>query len=149
MSVKPYNSKQLTLHLREIAAEAETMLDDGRVITKGEALAILLWRKALGYAEIDKKTNEEVVHRPEAWAINLIFDRVEGKVPLSMPDERQGLTASDRISDLARTKLNSAAHAAVTVPEQPADLDRSSDGSSDSEESGGEPGVEGDDTSGS
>jgi len=147
MSIKPYNSKQLTLHLRQIAAESETMLDDGRVITKGEALAILLWRKALGFVDRDPKTGEEVVHKPESWAINLIFDRVEGKVPLSVPDERQGLTASERVSDLAKLRIN--AHAVAAVSERTSPVDVPKDRDSGAEGADGKSEVAGGDTGGS
>lgn len=137
-----YSSRQLTDHLRELAAEAETIVasgeDEGRVVTKGEALARLLWRKALGYSETDPKTAETKVHQPEAWAMQLIWDRMEGRAPQAITDEKAGLTAADKVHDLAKLRLNSAAQTAAAVPGHSAPVDRPSDGPSDSEGPGSE-----------
>ena len=96
-----YNSKQLTLHLRELAADVITYDDDGAAITRGEAMAQLLWKMALGYTETIKgkvgDPNTEVYHKPVSWALQLIFERMEGKAPLAIPEEKGRQTAAGRV----------------------------------------------------
>lgn len=108
-SKRPYGSKQLTEHLRNLAAEATEMTAEGDVLTRGEALALLLWRKALGYVErkVDDEGNEtEVVHEPAAWAMQLVYDRLEGRTPQSPPEEEGRIKVADQVRDLARDRLN-------------------------------------------
>lgn len=120
MAVKPYNSKDLTNHLRRLLGEAHDWTEADGAITKGEALARLLIKKALGYTE--EKVDEEgkltkVEHRPEAWAIQMIYNRVEGKEPqaLSQDDEGRRVKAADQVRDLAKSRLNELAAATAGV----------------------------------
>lgn len=118
MAKAKYNSRELTNRLRELLAEVhDTILNDDKeavLITKGEALAELLMNRALGWIEevieesgISGKTiTRKVIHSPERWAIELIYDRTEGKSPQALPDDKGGLTATDRVSELARKKVN-------------------------------------------
>lgn len=132
-----YNPRQLTQHLRELAVETETMTDEGELITRSEALAQLLWKKALGYKEtvvVKDKSDEIICHKPEAWAIQMIYERMEGKAPIAIIDEKQQITAAEKISDLARTKLNQQAKAVVTVPEKNRSVDMPDNGSSSPKE---------------
>lgn len=130
-----YNSRQLTKHLREFAADIETMDDDGNMITRGEALALLIWRKALGSESRDPKTNEITVHKPEAWAIQLIYERIEGKAPMALVDDRAQLSVAEKVSELVRKRLNKQAEAAIAVPQETEPVDRSDNGLEDSQES--------------
>lgn len=113
-----YNNRELTNRLRELLAEHhDTYLDaDGRavMVTKGEALAELVMSRALGWTE---ETIEEtdvpgqtikksVEHKPERWAIELIYDRTEGKTPQALPDDKSGLTAAERVGEVAKKKIN-------------------------------------------
>lgn len=113
---KKYNSKQLTEHLRQLAAEAHDWSEDG-IITHGEALAKLLWKRALGWTEktVDEEGNEkEVYHKPEAWAMQFVYERMEGKTPQSTPDdEGRKRRAKDDVRDLAKSRLNSLAKSAA------------------------------------
>jgi len=118
-----YSSRQLTLHLREMAAEVLTMDDEGNLLTRGEALAELLWKKALGHETIDEKTEEVTYHKPEAWAISLIWERMEGKAPVAIPDDKGALKIAERVSELVRNRLNSYAEAAVAVPDPSGPVD--------------------------
>ena len=113
-----FNSRELTNRLRELLAEVhDTVLNDDKeavLITKGEALAELLMTRALGWTEevieesgIPGKTiTRKVLHNPERWAIELIYDRTEGKSPQALPDDKGGLTAADRVSEIAKKKVN-------------------------------------------
>lgn len=108
---KKYNSKQLTDHLRQLAAEAHDWSEDG-AITKGEALARLLWQKALGSVEKqldDEGKEKEIVHKPESWAIQLVYERMEGRTPQALDEDPHKVTAADRVRDLAKKRANSLA----------------------------------------
>lgn len=119
---KKYNTKQLSNHLRELAAEAETILDDGTCLTKGEVLAELVFKKALGYVEVsldDEGKETKTVFPPERWALELIFDRLEGKVPQAITDDDTKMKVADRVSELNKNRLNSLAEKAVAGAKPP------------------------------
>lgn len=116
MSLPRFTGKELTKHLRTLAMEAETLSDDGTLITKAEALARALWKKALGFTEtvVRDKGPEEVIHTPEAWAIQLIYERLEGKVANAAVDDGGKISAAERVSELSRNRIN--AYAGATAP---------------------------------
>mgnify|MGYP006272615441 CR=1 FL=1 len=113
---KKYNSRQLTENLRQLAAEAHDWSMEDGAITKGEALAKLLWKKALGYTEEttdDEGNTKQVYHKPEAWAIQLVYERMEGKTPQAIQDdEGNKRKAKDEVRDLAKARLNDLAKTA-------------------------------------
>lgn len=118
MAKPKYNSKELTNHLRTLAAEAHTIADDGTFVTKGEALADLLWQKALGYEEktLDDEGNEKIVkHDPAAWAIQLVYDRMEGKTPQAVTEDDTRIKAAEAVREMAKNRINdlAAKHAPV------------------------------------
>lgn len=95
-------------YLREIAAEHTELGPEGTMISKAEALARLLWKKALGGKEVRRtaKGLEEVEVSPESWAILTIMDRLLGKAGTVEPDTGRRTTAADRVTDLARANIN-------------------------------------------
>lgn len=115
----PRNSlggKKITQYLREMSAETESLLDTGEVVDKASALAAMLWKKALGYSAIEevRGVKVDVYHPPEAWAIQLVYERLEGKVPQAPTDESNKLSAADRVSELAKSRING-----LLTPAQP------------------------------
>jgi len=111
-----YNRKQLTEKLAKLADEAVTIADDGTPITRAEALADLLFKKALGWTETrvdDEGNRKEVRHKPESWAIQLIYERLEGRVAQQQVEEAPRRKAKDRVSDLARKRASRLAEAVV------------------------------------
>ena len=112
MAKARYNSRQLTQHLRELAAQAHDWSEEDGAITKGEALARLLWKKALGYKEVkvDDEGNEKEEWRPpESWAIQLVYDRMEGKTPQAVTEDETRITAAEQVSELAKNRLTALA----------------------------------------
>lgn len=90
-----------------------SITDDGTVITKAEAMAMLLWNYALGWEEADPDDPKKTIkHKPQQWAISLIYDRLEGKAPSAVEDTSGTMTAADKVSELAKNNLNAMA---VTV----------------------------------
>lgn len=126
MAVPKYSSKELTRHLRLMAAEADTLLDNGEVVTKAEALARVLWGKALGFKKVEQRAGAmvEVEHMPEAWAIQMVWERLEGKVPNAMADDGGKMSATDRVSELNKSRINKMANSATTPKSGPPKLVR-------------------------
>lgn len=109
-----YDTRALTNKLRELAAEVHDMDPDGTMVTRGEALASLLWNKALGYKEQfidDDGDKAEIIHPPEAWALQLVYDRLEGKTPVAIQEDSGKIKAKDKVGDLAKKQLNALAAA--------------------------------------
>jgi len=105
------SKRGLTKLLKEIGQKVTTehFDDDGGVLTHDEALARLLWRKALGYTEKtrdDNGTEKTVRNRPESWAIQLIYERREGKVMQAQPDDTGRVKAADKVRSLSRERVN-------------------------------------------
>lgn len=113
-----YDNRALTRKLRELAATVHDtrMNDDGEVeyLSKGEALAEELFKSALGWFEEvivegdvpGQVITKKVWHKPEAWAKQFIWDRLEGKSPTALPDDKGGMTVKDKVSDLAVARVN-------------------------------------------
>jgi hypothetical protein len=115
---KLYNTRELTNHLRTFAADIEDTFinDEGEavLVTKAEMLAKRVWQAALGWVEeiveetdVPGKTKtKKVYHKPAAWAQQFIWERFEGKAPAALPDDQQGLSAADKVDELAKARVN-------------------------------------------
>jgi len=104
--------KLLTSFIRQIAEEQTEMVTDPRtgedkMASKAEALVRLIWKRALGYTEqkIVKGKLVDVYHHPDNYSMGLIFDRLEGKAPLSVGENDNKLTVSERISELGKKRI--------------------------------------------
>lgn len=116
------SGKQLTNHLRTLAEEMISVTDAGDPITRAQALADLIWKFALGWTEEYRDDNGTLVkkkHPPVAWAMQYLFERTEGRAPVSMPENEGGLKAADKVSDLAKQRVNQRAKAAAGVTSGP------------------------------
>ncbi len=92
------------------------MDDDGvvRPITRDEALARVIWRRALGWSETipgENGTFRHLDHLPDPKAQVFIIERREGKNII--PVEELGRTLLDKISDLAKDRANAAAEKSI------------------------------------
>lgn len=96
----------LTKHLRELAASlSDQMGDDGRALTRAQALAKVIWDRALGW--IDRTDDgKEAQHSPEPWAITLVYERLEGRCPTALDVGSGKGTVADRVSELGKTAIN-------------------------------------------
>jgi hypothetical protein len=98
----------LSKYLRALALDIESMDDSGDPVTKAQKLAELVWKHALGFTD-EKDPTKRIP--PATWAIELLFNRVEGKIPLAVVED-QGRSLTDKVSDLGKAKANSLAEAA-------------------------------------
>lgn len=125
---KKYSNRELTTHLRELAATLhdcveEYDIDSGRKIprarTKGQALAEEVFKRATGWSEEredDEGNVKQVYHKPESWAIALIWDRMEGKTPQAVAEDETRVKAKDKVSDMAKQRINALVPAAIPEP---------------------------------
>ena len=115
-----WSPKQLTRYLERLAEEIHTVEDGGDSISKAEALAVLLWNKALGYTEQVLKDGSwhDVRHPPESWAIHLVYDRLEGRVVTNDKGKNEDTEkpVHEKVAEIAKARLNAAAQTAVEAP---------------------------------
>jgi hypothetical protein len=124
-SSKRLSKSELARHLRELAKQAyeDGLLDDGTCLTREQALANLIWHKALGYTEVkkdDEGNEHEDYHPPEKWAIQLIWERMEGRVTEAKQEDTGRMSAAERVRELAKNRINAiAATASGETPPPP------------------------------
>lgn len=112
----------LSKELRKLAIEVHTITDDGTPVTREQKLADIIWKLALGCTEKyrDEEGNlKEKVYPPAAWAIQFVFERVEGKAQTVAPDETSTVRAKDKVAELARERVNRLAAIAAGPPALP------------------------------
>lgn len=117
--MKSFSGKALTENLRKLAIEVHTSDPNGDVVTREMALARLIWNYALGWEEMtrdDLGNPKRVVHPPVAWAMQYLFERIEGKAPIATAEQTSGLRAVDKVRQLAKDRLNSWATSEVKGP---------------------------------
>lgn len=105
----------LSNFIRQIAEEETELIshpEHGDIMaTKAEALARLIWKKALGYKE--EKTDKEGLvqayhHAPDKQMAGLIFDRMEGRTPMTVGDSDGKMTTAERVSEQGKKRIESA-----------------------------------------
>jgi hypothetical protein len=121
--------KLLSKFIREIASETcddpviKAKGEEAVMLTKAEAIARYIFKLALGYEEsvdvldkIGKKIGiRPEVHRPDKWAINMIWDRLEGRVgaaDLKAGSDKASL--ADKISEQGKKRLGQIAKGSLT-----------------------------------
>jgi len=104
--VKAPTGAILSKYLRMLALDIETMDEDGNLVTKAQALAALVWKHALGFEEQNPDDpDKKVQHRPATWAVDLLYNRIEGKIPLAVVEEGAH-SLTERVSDMGKAKIN-------------------------------------------
>ena len=104
----------LSSMMRSIAEE-ETELGgtkiDPKMISKAEALARLVWNKALGYTDQRMIGSElvDVEHSPDRVYVGMLLDRLEGRVAAVEPGKKEKRTVADKIGDQNKKRLNTIA----------------------------------------
>jgi len=119
--------KLLSKFIREIASEIhddpviKARGEDAVMLTKAEAVARYIWKLALGYEESEdvykngvKVGIKPVKHRPDRWAIGIIWDRLEGRVGAADPKSDSGkASVTERVSDQGRKRLKQIANSSL------------------------------------
>jgi hypothetical protein len=102
----------LSKYLRALALDIETTNAEGDPITKAAALAALVWKHALGFEEPTQDKKGMVKIPPATWAIELLYNRIEGKIPVAVVED-QGRSLTEKVSDLGKARINSLAKASA------------------------------------
>ena len=118
--------KLLSKFIKEIASEIcddpilKAKGEDAVMVTKAEAIARYIWKVALGWEEEVEIYKDGVKvgirpehHRPDKWAINMIWDRMEGRVgaaDLKAGSDKASL--ADRVTALGKKHMNQIAKGA-------------------------------------
>ncbi len=100
--------KLLSAYIRQIAEEeTEFAKDEDKMVTKAEALARLIWKKALGYKEVNivKGQPVDTYYHPDKGCMGLIFDRMEGKAPAALDEGDEKLTVAERVSEQGKKRI--------------------------------------------
>jgi len=112
--------KLLSKYIKEIANEIhddpviKARGEEAVMLTKAEAIARHIFKLALGYEEevdvLDKAGKKigikPVRYRPDKWAINVIWDRIEGRVgaaDLKAGSDKASL--ADKVSEQGKKRL--------------------------------------------
>ena len=101
----------LSEYLRRIAQEETeltegTALESGTLITKAEAIARLMFKLALGYKEINKAGDKDIIHGPDRGMIALIWDRIEGRATPINDNLAKRRTLPKKVSDENKRRMN-------------------------------------------
>ena len=120
--------KLLSKFIKEIASEIcddpviKAKGEEAVMLTKAEAIARYIWKTALGWEEsvdvLDKQGKKigirPEVHRPDKWAINMIWDRMEGRV--GQADAKTGsdkASLADKVSEQGKKRLSQIAKSSL------------------------------------
>lgn len=120
--------KLLSKFIKEIASEIhddpviKAKGEDAVMLTKAETIARYIWKMALGWEEEVEIYKDGVKvgirpehHRPDKWAINMIWDRMEGRVgaaDLKAGSDKASL--ADKVSEQGKKRLSQIAKSSLT-----------------------------------
>jgi len=106
--------KILTQKLHDLARDVIGSVsgDDGELVleTRAEMLAREVWNAALGITYVkDTEGVEEMkfVHKPQPWAVGIVFERLEGKIVPRARDNQTRPSLGNRIDEQQQLKVNS------------------------------------------
>ncbi len=104
--------KLLSTFIRQIAEEVtEVVVDpvtgEDRMATKAEGLARLMWKKALGYKEtnIVEGSPVDTTYHADKFMMGMLFDRMEGRAPVTVGDSDGKMTTAERVSELGKKRI--------------------------------------------
>lgn len=107
--------KLLSSYIRQIAEEVTELIKDpgsgeDRMATKAEALARLIWKKALGFTEqkVEKGELVDYCHHPDKYLMSLLFDRIEGRAPITVGEGDEKVTVAERVSEQGKKRITEA-----------------------------------------
>ena len=120
--------KLLSKFIREIASEIcddpviKAKGEEAVMLTKAEAIARYIFKLALGYEEsvdVLDKVGKKIgirpeVHRPDKWAINIIWDRLEGRVGAAdLKGGSDKASLADKVSEQGKKRLSQIAKSSI------------------------------------
>ena len=114
-SIQTRAGKLLTKYLRQISEEKTEFIkspdgENDHMATKAEALAHIMWDTALGKSIKEKVDGEEITitRRPDKGMMALIYDRLEGKSPISVGEGDDVVTAAEKVTEQGINRIKQA-----------------------------------------
>jgi hypothetical protein len=121
--------KLLSKFIKEIASEIcddpviKAKGEEAVMLTKAEAVARYIWKVALGWEGTEDILGKDgkkigikpVKYWPDKWAINMIWDRMEGRV--GQADAKAGsdkASLADKVSEQGKKRLSQIAKGSLT-----------------------------------
>lgn len=108
-------NKLISQFLGQIAEEQTEFAKDDcgndQMVSKAEALARKMWKMALGYKEehIEDDGSKTIIHHPpDRVMMSLLFDRIEGKAPLSTAMDKGKRTIADKVTEQGKKRIEQA-----------------------------------------
>jgi hypothetical protein len=103
-------NRLVSKYISDIAEEETELINVGgdHMGTKAEALARIIWKNALGFKELDVKTNVEVERPPNLSYMKILLERMEGKIQ-DVSATRSKKSVADRVAETTKQSLNSMA----------------------------------------
>ncbi len=113
MAAKKKNSRAkanrlVSKYLSDMAKLEDACIDSGgevRMCARAEKLAEIIWKNALGFEELDIKTDTEVVHPPSLSYMKILLERLEGKVQ-DVSATKSKKSMADRVAETTKKKIN-------------------------------------------
>ena len=101
-------NRLVSKYLTDMAKLEDACIDSGgevRMCARAEKLAEIIWKNALGFKELDIKTDKEVIHPPSISYMRMLLERMEGKVQdVSATDSKKSI--ADRVQETTKKKIN-------------------------------------------
>jgi hypothetical protein len=105
--------KLISKFLRSIADEKTELGEEADIVTKAEALARNIWKMALGYVEEIEQWDglkmvgvKKVNHRPDKSMMELLLERMEGRVPNAQDGDEVKDKIPERVSEQTKDRVN-------------------------------------------
>lgn len=114
-------ARALTKELAALAGEIHGLDADDNPITRRQALADLIWKFALGWEEVsrdDVGNVTRVQHKPAPWAMQYIFERIEGRAAVAVMGNEGSKKASEKVRELATDRINAMSASAAGPPKR-------------------------------
>jgi hypothetical protein len=110
-SPKSLTGKVLTKKLKELAMDvvSSTLNSDGSVnmVTRSELLAEEIWNAACGIKIDPENGTHTLTHNPIPWAVQTVFERLDGKVVPRAQDRTNRPALGVRIDEQQKLKMKS------------------------------------------
>ena len=109
MIMNKTETKRLNELLKTIGDQQYSIDDEGKPLTRFEKLAQMIWDMALGdFKFMDDKKSIEVKYAPDKSFITMIYDRMEGRIPMaaSVKNDDSKASVADKVSAQTKSRIN-------------------------------------------
>ncbi len=101
-------NRLVSKYLSNMAKLEDACIDNGeeaRMCMRAEKLAEIIWQNALGFKELDTKTDAEIIHPPSLSYMKILLERLEGKVQ-DVSATKSKKSMADRVAETTKSQIN-------------------------------------------